>query len=187
MKWSQLKKRIEDNFAASVHGRVKVWSTRYRHAHDQDGEAWITFDGQRVISLATFSYEVEAGQVRNKIRRTSGCVDYRNPEHQAGYYSAYDEADRIVNYQEFYPLWEFNKSLFAYLNLSIADALRSTDPLTKALGILDRRFGKRRLKDFDQAGESVLVKKMYEYRCICEGIVAADSRLQIEEMSYQVP
>lgn len=44
MKWSELKKRIEEKFAESVHGRVEVWATRYRHAHDQEGEAWITFD-----------------------------------------------------------------------------------------------------------------------------------------------
>jgi hypothetical protein len=187
MKWSQLKKRIEDNFATSVHGRVEVWSTRYRHAHDQEGEAWITFDGQKVISLATYSYEVEAGQVRNALRKASGCLDYRNPEHQAGYYSAYSEADRIVNCHGFYPLWEFNKALFTYLNLSIDDALRSIDPLTKALGILDRRFGKWRLKDFDHAQESVLVKKMYAYRCICEGIIEPGSTPQIEGASHQVP
>jgi hypothetical protein len=178
MKWSQLKKRIEDNFAVSVHGRVEVWSTRYRHAHDQEGEAWITFDGKRAISLATYSYEMEAGRVREEIRTTSGCVDYRNPAHRTGYYSAYDEADRIVNHEGFYPLWGFNKTLFAYLNLSIDDVLQSTDPLTKALGMVDRRFGKRRLREFDQAQESSLVKKMYEYRCTCEGIVAADSRRQ---------
>lgn len=178
MKWSQLKTRIEDNFAASVHGRVEVWTTRYRHAHDQDGEAWITFDGQRVASLATYSYEIEARQVRKEIRAASGCVDYRNPEHRENYYAAYDQADQIVNHQGLYPLWEFNDTLFAYLNLSIDDVLRSTDPLTKALGMLDRRLGKRRLRDFDPARESVLVKKMYEYRCMCEGIAVADSRLQ---------
>lgn len=174
MKWSQLKKRTEDNFAASVHGRVEVWSTRYRHAHDQDGEAWITFDGKRTISLATYSYEIEAGRLRDEIRTTSGCVDYRNPAHQAGYYAAYEAADRIVNREGFYPLWEFNKTLFAYLNLAIDDALQSTDPLSKALGMLDRRFGKRRLREFDPAQESMLVRKMYEYRCMCEGVAVAD-------------
>ena len=49
MKWSQLKKRIEESFADSVRGRVEVWNTRYRRAHDDAGEAWITIDKQRVF------------------------------------------------------------------------------------------------------------------------------------------
>jgi hypothetical protein len=132
MKWSRLKKRIEDTFADSVHDRVELWATRYRHTHDQEGEAWIPFDGKRTISLGTYSYEMEARRVRNELRAASGCVNYRNTEHQAGYYAAYDQEDKIVNHQGFYPLWEFHDALFAYLNLSIDEILRSTNPLIKA-------------------------------------------------------
>ncbi|MFC7513559.1 hypothetical protein ACFQUU_00930 [Herbaspirillum sp. GCM10030257] len=48
MQWSQLKKSLEASFAESVRGRVEVWATRYRHAHEQAGEAWITFDKHRL-------------------------------------------------------------------------------------------------------------------------------------------
>jgi hypothetical protein len=41
MRWSLLKKKVEDNFADSVVGRVEVYNTRYRKAHDEYGEVWV--------------------------------------------------------------------------------------------------------------------------------------------------
>jgi hypothetical protein len=180
MQWSQLKKRIEDTFAESVQGRVEVWATRYRHAHDQEGEAWITFDKERIISMGTWTYEKKADEVRTKLREESGCTDYRNPEHRSGYYSAYDKADEIVHRQGHYPLWDAYKAFFEYLNLSIDEILTSENPIVKALGMLDKRFGKRRLKTFDAEAESVLVKKLYECRCKCDGLYIPNSSLNMD-------
>ena len=59
MQWSQLKKRIEHNFAASLRGRVQVWSTRYRRAHDGAGESWITIDGQKVATMGSIRFGAE--------------------------------------------------------------------------------------------------------------------------------
>ncbi|MHC4745149.1 MAG: hypothetical protein ACYS8Z_24805 [Planctomycetota bacterium] len=38
------------------------------------------------------------------------------------------------------------------------------------MGTLDRRFGKRRLKEFDDSNEHSLVKTLYRFRCEAEGI-----------------
>ena len=67
MQWSQLKKRLESTFADSVRGRVEVWATRYRSAHDQAGEAWITFDKNRLVSMGTWTYEVESAKIRDAL------------------------------------------------------------------------------------------------------------------------
>ncbi len=50
MRWSQLKKMIEATFADHVKGRVEVFVTRYRHAHDAAGEAWIVIGGKRRLA-----------------------------------------------------------------------------------------------------------------------------------------
>ncbi|NQT88950.1 hypothetical protein HQ560_19435, partial [bacterium] len=51
MKWSKLKSQVEGMFADSVRGRVRLHSTRYRKAHDQDGRAWITIDGREIVNM----------------------------------------------------------------------------------------------------------------------------------------
>jgi len=50
MRWSKLKQQLESRFAPSVRGRVELFQTRYRHAHDSLGEAWLTLDGIRAYS-----------------------------------------------------------------------------------------------------------------------------------------
>jgi len=39
MSWSKLRERIEDGLADCAKGGVEVWITRYRNAHEQEGEA----------------------------------------------------------------------------------------------------------------------------------------------------
>lgn len=53
MMWSKLKSRIEAGFADCLKGRVEIWNTRYRGAHDQEGEGWITSHGERIHSMSS--------------------------------------------------------------------------------------------------------------------------------------
>ena len=48
MRWSELKRRVEGNFAPAVKGRVEVFTTSHRDAQDGAGEGWISIDGARV-------------------------------------------------------------------------------------------------------------------------------------------
>ena len=52
MRWSELKRRVEANFAPAVKGRVEVFTTSHRLAQDGTGEGWISIDGARVGSAA---------------------------------------------------------------------------------------------------------------------------------------
>ena len=52
---------------------------------------------------------------------------------------------------------EVNFAFSDYLNLSIDDAIKSDDPINRAYGTSDRRFGRRRLMDFDVSKEQPLV------------------------------
>lgn len=169
MQWSQLKKHIEETFAESVRDRVEVWATRYRHAHDQEGEVWITFDKTRIISLGTWSYEEAAEKARIGIREASGCLDYRIPEQRSGYNAAHAEAEAIVHWQGYYPLWDAYKAMYKYLSLSIDDILVSGNPLIQSLGMLDRRFGKRRLLGFVPDTGNQLLATLYACRRTCDG------------------
>jgi hypothetical protein len=170
MKWSQLKKRIEATFAESVRGRVEVWNTRYRKSHDSEGEAWITIDGKMVFNFATYTYFVEYEREVDRLREERGCTDWRDPSQFDGYHQAGREADELVHGRGIFPLWRLNAALFDYLNLSIDEIAKSENPIIRAFGMLDRRFGKRHLKEYDAPKEHPLVRTLHRLRCEAEGI-----------------
>jgi len=168
MKWSQLKKRIEANFADSVAGRVEVWTTRYRESQEAEGEAWITIDKQRVYSMGTYTYLVEAYHEATRLREEAGCTE--DPHRDPGYSGAYIEGLHLAEEKGLFPLWDFNRALFDSLSLSIDDAIKSDSPIIRAFATLDRRFGKRRLRAFDDSDEHSLVQTLYRFRCDAEGM-----------------
>ena len=68
------------------------------------------------------------------------------------------------------PMSWFNGLLFNYLNQSIEEILASKSVLTRALGMFDRRLGKRRLRALDVSEDHPLVQKFHCLRREWEGI-----------------
>lgn len=172
MQWSQLKKRIEDGMADSVRGRVQIWSTRYRHAHDAEGEAWITVDGVRVQSFGTLTYYAAQGREVRQLRGESGLPDWNDRVACAAYHRAHQDADRRLAQRGVLSHWDVNRLLFDYLNTDIETILNADNPLLRALGLMDRRCGKRRLAALDPEREHPLVQTLLRVRREAEGIVA---------------
>jgi len=56
MRWSQLKQRVEANFAPRVRGRIELFQTRYRRAADSFGEVWVVIDGKRRYSWGDITF-----------------------------------------------------------------------------------------------------------------------------------
>jgi hypothetical protein len=150
MKWSQLKKRIESNFCDSAKGRIEIFETRYRESHDEEGEAWITLDKVQIYNFANLTFMRAEFQPK---RATQHWTLAREEVRQEG----------------IFPLWEFNDCLFAYLNLSMDKILKARHPIIRGFGMLDRRFGKRRIKEFDTSQENDFVKLLYSVRCRLDG------------------
>ena len=170
MKWSQLKKRIEDSMVDSIRGRVQIWSTRYRHAHDDEGEARITIDGKRIQSFGSLTYFIEHHHESQRVLEERGSPDWRDTSQRAEYHNAHRDADRRLAERGVLPLWEVNRLLFCYLNSGIETIMSSDNPLIRAIGLLDKRCGKRRLVAMNPAAEHPLVQTMYRLRCEVEGI-----------------
>jgi hypothetical protein len=168
MEWSQLKKRIEERFAPAVQGRVELRQTRYHKAHDQLGRAWITLDGEEIINMCEFKFEFEHWKEASRLREAGGSTDFRDPQQAPGYYRAWDQAVEILNGKSIFSRWDFHRSLLAYLNLSIDDIRSSPNTLIRAIGMLDARIGKRRLRKLDMTHEHDLVKRLYTFRCSAE-------------------
>jgi hypothetical protein len=188
MRWTQLKKRIEDSFADAVRGRVELWSTRYRHAHDGAREVWITIDGVRVSSMACWSYDQYVGTIARQLRVERNCTNWRDEEQSPGYRQAFQEAEDAARDNEILDPCSVHESLFEYLNLSHTKALKSSSPIVRSLAVLDRRFGKRRLMAFDPTNErSSLVIEMYRFRCLVEDVSPRGGRAPLSNPSRSTP
>lgn len=57
MRWSELKRRVEGNFAPAIKSRVEVSTTSHRLAADGAGEGWISIDGARVVSMSSEDFK----------------------------------------------------------------------------------------------------------------------------------
>lgn len=73
----------------------------------------------------------------------------------------------------FYSQVEFVEAVNEYLNSSIEELLKSDNVLIKILVLLDRRIGKRTLKNMNEvmAKEDNMVQYFYKLRCDAEGLM----------------
>ena len=184
-RWTKLKKRVEDRFADSVKGRLELRMTRYRHAHDGEGEAWITFDRQKIATMSTFAWFHARYAESRRLTPERGFVsswDHYLRCRERRQWEPYEpdsnysprriqfEADDNMHAQGIFGAFDLVYSMADYLNHDIDDALRSDNHIIRALALVDRRFGKRRLLRFDPTDQPSLVRAFYSLRCQAEGL-----------------
>jgi hypothetical protein len=159
MRWSQLRKQLKDRFAPSVANKVDFNQTRYRHSHDQEGEFWITLGKERIFSAGSMSYLSTLWQV-TAAHKQNGATPAE----------AYNQAWPEMDAKGLMLLEAINKDLFSSLSQTIDQMLEHSNPVIRALAMLDTRYGKRRLAAFDAAGEHPLVQRLFYLRCEAEGL-----------------
>ena len=164
MTWSGLKHEIESRFADAVRGKVHLYSTRYGQPgrKSMDGRGWITYRGEEVASFDTALSRQNFGAYYHEATRTpyKGHPAVAGEERMPG---------RTVEPGEF-SRFDLHESCWTMLDLPIDEALTSENPLIRALAVLDRRVGKRRLRSFIGADHHPLVQRLLDIRLREEGI-----------------
>jgi len=156
MKWSKLKKTIEDNFAISVSGRVAIFVTRYTSGSYFMVRGWITIDKEEIANFSTpDNYNKFEWDTPDIDKRISADERSEGNTVEKGEFSRADFLDAC---------WEFSR-------LNIDEALESHNPVIRSFAMLDRRLGKRRLKSIDRENLHPLVLKCLNFRLECEGIL----------------
>jgi hypothetical protein len=169
MRWSQLRKQVEDRFAPSMRGRVALHTAHYRHAHDSDGRAWIQLDGQEIATMCYFQARNARWELAEQLREASEMSDKSE-----SLVELRNKAVGITRQAEVFSQQEFYRTLHEFLQLPIEAAISSENPILRALSVLDSRVGKRRLRRLADGPEnSALVKLLLETRLQAEGM--ADS------------
>lgn len=128
----------------------------YRKAYEARGRAWLTVDGQEVSSFCEFTFE-NAWRDAGRRERPTGW-----PFTDSAY-----EAIRAAGLTDKVDLLD---AMGTVIGSSIDQLLESPDPLVRALAMLDRRLGKRRLARIDCSSEHPLVATMHRTRCDAEGV-----------------
>jgi hypothetical protein len=166
MRWSKLKSLVEERLAPSLAQRVSLHQARYRHTHEEVGRVTVTVDGREVAAFAT---HMAWRTVRPRAEQLMNAREaWGSP---AAYAQAAAEAEAQLRtegvFSDAVALDDLEKSL----SMSLAAALESESPLVRALAMLDRRLGKRRLRELRLSDdEHALVRALYALRCEAEGI-----------------
>ncbi|MDO9264172.1 MAG: hypothetical protein Q7U02_09410 [Desulfosalsimonadaceae bacterium] len=133
--------------------------------HDHDGRAWITLDGKEIINMVhiwKWLYEVN-----KRAAAMAGESDLRKWQSYQQYKEA---AEKELEDESFFTQSHLGGAMHEYQNLSIDQILTSENAVIRALGMLDRRLGVRRLHKIDATSERPLVRATYAFRCQAEGI-----------------
>ena len=172
MKWSKCKKQLEERLASSLKGRLKYHRANYRtKLYETVGRGWISFDKVEIHNFSNRKSQFEEWKVSSQVQEFNKGLDFRDPDQREEYYRALEEAKVIVHQQDIYSLDDFLRASYEYLSLSINDALVHDSPIIRGLAMLDRRLGKRRLKNLViSPTESNLVLRLYELRCKADNI-----------------
>ena len=160
MKWSKLRKLVEETFADSVRGRVQVHTTAYQCSC---GRGWITVDGEEAADLSTLVWWTKHGTAWHESAGTESFAPAPVPDEER-------TPGRLVEPGEF-SRFDLHEACWAYLNdVSLSDALASENPLIASLAVLNARVGKNRMRRLRETPLHPLTRALLQFRMEAEGI-----------------
>jgi len=136
MRWTKLRQIAESRVAPSLAGRVRLESTHYRKAHDREGRVGIVLDGAQVWGRGCIEGDRSTKEVFTEMRQHGLSAGVANAWHEY-----------VVRGAGLHNQYAFHSAVWDYTQLSVDDALVSPDAVIRALAYLDKRTGKRRLRD----------------------------------------
>lgn len=150
--WSGIRKILEhDRLCEVLKGRVRYFLTKYNSAHDESGRFAVLVDDVEVIRGNQFLYYQKYLPMENQLKKERGI-----PRRQWNGHDFDNEEENNIIEKEIESLmleygeinvWHFTRAIEDYLNSSINDSLYSENPFVRMFAILDRRVGKRTLKE----------------------------------------
>jgi hypothetical protein len=165
--WSKTKKQLENFICDSLKNRVKFFVTQYRKSHDDHGRVCIIVDDKEVFEMCDLKYNVAVWNKQIELKQNPNNRRYSSD------HSLFWKADKIVREQGIFDEDNFFEALIQYLNNPIRQSLNSQNMIVLVLALLDRRVGKRTLKEMSDKiqDQHSIVQYFYKLRCEAEGIV----------------
>ncbi|MBC8883278.1 hypothetical protein H9X57_07160 [Flavobacterium piscinae] len=156
MKWSKLRKELKDRLADNLKDRLDYHLTTYKNSTSYIGRAWITWEGKEILNFSNQDTWNEFQSYSNKLAETH----YISHE---GIKTTDRTEGKIMEKGEF-SKYDFADNAFRFLNLNVQDAIKSYNPIIKALAVVDKRIGKRTLSELNKAENHPMIKQLIELR-----------------------
>ena len=145
--WSNMRKQLEQEYLCdSLKGRIQFFVTRYPRTSDVHTRVAIRLDNREILQSDFIKW-----------RKACDGVDLNTIEiHNQGGFDAV----------------EFYHAFHTYQNQSIEKSFRCDDPLVRLFAILDRRIGKKTLKEAvsELINQPEWLRQFYLIRLEVEGI-----------------
>lgn len=164
MRWSKLKKALEELLANAVKEHLDVHFTCYgRSPGTMMDRAWITWDKEEIYHFSTVNWLRTNRSVAAQMYETGEREDL------PGWHD--EEVVKRLEQSEITSRDQWYEALKMYLSLSIEQAVHSPNALIRAWAMFDRRLGKRRLRFIEfKPTDPSFVQRWYHLRCQAEGI-----------------
>jgi hypothetical protein len=157
MVWSKLRSHLKEFTAQRVRKRIDFHLTNYLKLGESANEFIVTIDRQKVFSASTSRHSIAT---YIKTRRTGLIATGDGPEPY--------EVEKNLTEREVHAPQDITSSIRTYFDLDPKLALTSSDPIIRALAMIDKRIGKRTLKAIEIADdEHSLVRTLYSLRMEC--------------------
>jgi hypothetical protein len=180
LQWSKAKSTLESFLCEKLKGRIRLYATVDRKFHDGPARVWITFDKKEIVSASDVTYAVKHEKLYQEMKKERNLkgipyspdwsVMFDSKERQE-LEEASDNAEEILINQTIFSSYHFYAPFMEYSSLSIEEALNSENIIIRAYSMLDRRLGKRRLKELNINEEThPLIVDFYKIRCDVEGL-----------------
>ena len=175
--WSSIRKRFEHNLLCEkLRGRVQYFRTIYHGAPDEYGRFAVRVDGEEIFQANPYNvnnYSSIAWDIKQEReippREWTGKEDL----HDAENLEAEEEARMISVNNGIVDSFDIPWAMKKYLNQDIVASLEDEDPLVRMFAILDRRVGKRTLKEIADtvSDQPEWLQQFYRLRMDAEGII----------------
>lgn len=137
--WSGLNNQLAECLCDSLRNRVTYFLTRYREVHNSYGRAAIRLDGKELAVFSWIDMYKQDSDLNERWEETgiwdSDALELKNKWEKEGILSD----------------WDFLQAATDFLQMPIGEALISDNCLIRIFAILDRRAGKRTIKQIQDS------------------------------------
>jgi len=138
--------------------------TTYRHAHEEYGRVWFTWDGLEIYSFDDMKFWLRVHPLHAELKAIGGDVD-----------QSWDTSMAIAEAEGQESVGGFRAALDRFLGLDARAATTSAEPVIRALAMLDRRVGRRTVTSSGAAAEGhPFVRRLRDLRLDAEGWASRD-------------
>jgi hypothetical protein len=161
MRWSKVRKLVEESFADSVRGRVRVHVTnadpRGVPWQDTCKRGWISVDGVVVAQIEPHSLrKLTLSLPRRGASRDVILIVEPRPE------------QRVPSGAVIGAFLDFPDACWEYLHTNLNESLHSSDPFVSSLAVLNAKVGRQRLRRLSTLDLHSLTRWMLDFRMDAE-------------------